>query len=586
MALALLVTIPLLAPGFVLSYDMVFVPRLPFSSALLGISRLPARTVPSDLGVAVLSRALSGQVVEKLALVGIFLLGMLGAARLIPSARPAARVGAGVLYVWNPFLYERLLLGHWALLLGYALLPWVARAAVEVREGRDRAGWRLFLAVTAAGVASPYTGVAAVLLAAPILVFPPWPEGGRRVRSNIFLVGGIAVASNLPWLIPSLLRPPQPGPASLGLAAFRARADSPLGLIGSLLSLGGLWRTDLAPPGRAGWWWIPAFALILAFVILGWMALRRRWPAGVSWGLLAAGLLGFFLAAAPSLPGARPAVLWMIRTLPGGAMFRDSQKFVMLLAPGLAVGFGLGIEVALGALASRATSSRRWSGLAAVALPILPVALAPSLAWGAAGRLSTAGYPPSWTAAQRTMSADPVPGAVLALPWHAYLPFIWNHGRVVHQPALEYFTRPVVASSALELGQATIPDEDPWSALAGPVVLNDGPLEAYLPSLGVRYVLLFKEADWPAFRPRTAGLVPVLDTGDLVLYRGPPPTRVPSFPRPPAIPVLAADAVFAVLVAVAALQVRRRRLGSPALTAKLPQSKNPPSTRAHKGGSV
>ena len=44
---------PGLRRGFLLSYDMVFVPRMPFSAALLGLTGGPPRAVPSDAAVAV-----------------------------------------------------------------------------------------------------------------------------------------------------------------------------------------------------------------------------------------------------------------------------------------------------------------------------------------------------------------------------------------------------------------------------------------------------------------------------------------------------------------------------------------------------
>jgi hypothetical protein len=45
--LGLLAIGPGLAPGYLLSYDMVFVPDPPFSAALIGITGGPARAVPS-----------------------------------------------------------------------------------------------------------------------------------------------------------------------------------------------------------------------------------------------------------------------------------------------------------------------------------------------------------------------------------------------------------------------------------------------------------------------------------------------------------------------------------------------------------
>src|SRR5207248_1574249 len=115
--------------------------------------------------------------------------------------------------------------------------------------------------------------------------------------------------------------------------------------------------------------------------------------------------------------------------------------------------------------------------------------------------------------------ADPRPGAVLVLPWHAFIPFGWNRERVVHQPAPQYFSRPVVASSSLQVGPFSLPEEDPWDRRAAPLAVGTGPLEPGLARLGVRYVLLFKEADWRPDVARTIGLTPLLDTSDLRLYR-------------------------------------------------------------------
>ena len=55
-----------------------------------------------------------------------------------------ARLAAGVCYAWNPFVAERLLIGQWALLLGYAGLPWVIRLLVTGRERirLRRLAWR------------------------------------------------------------------------------------------------------------------------------------------------------------------------------------------------------------------------------------------------------------------------------------------------------------------------------------------------------------------------------------------------------------------------------------------------------------
>jgi hypothetical protein len=563
------VTLPLLVPGFVLVYDMVFVPHPHLSRELLGISRTLPRSVPVEWLLALLSRAVTAMVVQKLVLIGIVGGAMYGAARLCPSDRPAARIGAGLLYAWNPFVYERLLLGQWVLLLGYAVLPWTAIAAIRVRRGERGAGWVLILAMALSSAAGSYAGVFAVALAVSMLAFPPWREGKRLAlrRTMGALAGGIAV--NLPWLVPAVLHPAVPGNAALATSLFRARADSPLGLVGSLASLGGLWRTDLAPPGRTGYAWIPAFLLVAGLAVVGWRSLTRRWPPGSLGGLLALAIGGVVLAAAPAIPGARTLTVWAVAHAPGGGFLRDSQKFVIPLALALSAGFGAGVEAALRKVepGRDGPDAHRIRPVMARALPtivlaLLPAALSPTLAWAAQGKLSTATYPDSWARAQSIMARDPAPGAVLVLPWHAYLAFRWNDRHTVHQPATRYFSRSVVADGALEVGPFRLPPEDPWSRLADPLVRGPGPLEPALPGLGVRYVVLFKEADWRRALPKVAGLTLVQDEGDLMLLRSTGSARQPAFEAPPVAAVAAGDGLALLVVAMAATAIVRRRLGA------------------------
>jgi hypothetical protein len=180
------------------------------------------------------------------------------------------------------------------------------------------------------------------------------------------------------------------------------------------------------------------------------------------------------------------------------------------------------------------------------------VLLLPALAWGAAGRLAAVSYPDAFAEARTAMAADPVPGAVLVLPWHLHLGFPWNGGRVVLDPAQRWFTRRAVGNDDLELVGMTVPGEDPYGTRLGPLVRGAAPLGPALPAAGVRYVLVFKVADWAAYGPRLSGLAPVLDRPDLALYRVPARPAEVRLPAPPVVPVVAADALAAVLVLGAA----------------------------------
>lgn len=504
---------------------MVFVPRIPLSRDLLGLGTSVARAVPSDLLVALASRVAPADVVQKLILAAIFVAGGWGAARLAPVATAAGGAAAASLFVWNAHVYERLLIGHWALLVSYAALPWVVAAALAWRAGTARIhGLVAALAVAACG--SPPGAVIAAGTALAVVAGRPWRRAGAVLAAALVL--------NAPWLLPSVLRPGGVPVRPAGAAAFASRPDGPLGTLGSLLGLGGIWNGLVTPPGHGSWAWWPAFAAVLAVAVVGWRSILRRWDRGAAVGLLAAAAAGLALAAVYAVPALRGLVDLAIAHLPGGGMVRDAQKFVAPLALVEAIGFGAGVERLLSLL-----GSARWRALAAAGLLAAPVLLEPGLAWGAAGRLGTAAYPRQWQQARQIMAADPQPGAMLVLPWHLYLGLPWNHDRVVLDPAQRYFTRRAVGNDDLELETTTVPGEDPYGDRLGPLVRGGAPLAPALPAEGVRYVLVLKVAEWAAFPPRLAGARPLLDGADLALYQVPGPIATVRFAAPPALPVVA-----------------------------------------------
>src|SRR6516162_10005397 len=164
LGLGLLALGPGLRRGFLLSYDMVFVPREPFSAALPGPA--PPRAVPSDLVIAVASRALPADIVQKVVLLSIFVLACSGAAALLDREPLLARLAAGAFYAWNPYVAERLIIGQWALLLGYAGLPWVLRAVVSL----DPAPWRWTGRLCLSLVPAVIGGFAAMAITALVLI--------------------------------------------------------------------------------------------------------------------------------------------------------------------------------------------------------------------------------------------------------------------------------------------------------------------------------------------------------------------------------------------------------------------------------
>jgi len=539
LALGLLALGPGLAPGFLLSYDMVFVPSPPFSAALLGLFGGPARAVPSDAVITVAARVIPSDVLQKLILLLIFSLACAGAAALLrdgwrqltgnPAPALACLVSA-VFYGWNPYLAERLLIGQWALLLGYAALPWVLReictGPVRLRPGR------LLVVLLPAAVggfaAMTVTGLAAVPAA---LARGTGRERSRRLLIVLFSLGLLS----LPWLIPSLIVPVHTDP--LGADLFAARADTPFGRLGSLVLLSGIWNTQTVPPGYGGtaaiFWLVVVAAALAGYALCA--APQRLVP-----GLGAVGLISLATAAIGITSPGQAALRALISASPAFAVLRDGQQFAAGLGLVEAIGLGAATAWLLQRVATAhrgppGTAGRAGPERAAVALAVFaliaPVLMLPGMAFGEFGRLRAVQYPADWLAARREIDASRTGGTVLLLPWAAYRRYPWNHGEAAYDPWNKLLSRPVISNDGLQVGRQTLTQESAASIRVNRLVTVPGPLTSRLTAAGVRYViidagpLLSVAAKNVASAGRLPGARVMLASRDLIVLTLPAPAR-------------------------------------------------------------
>jgi len=518
LGLGLLALGPGLKRGFLLSYDMLFVPREPFSAALPGLA--PPRAVPSDLVIAAASRVGPADIVQKVVLLSIFVLACSGAAALLDREPLPARLAAGSFYAWNPYVAERLIIGQWALLLGYAGLPWVLRAVLAPDLASRRGAARLGLALLPAIVG----GFAAMAVTSLIVV--PAVLLKASLRRAVVALTALAVGS-LPWLIPSLLHPVYVDPASV--AAFAARADTPFGSIGSLLMLGGAWNAQTVPKAYGGAWSVLWLAVVIV-ALAGYLALggkQRRWP-----GLGLAAAAGLVIACLGVTAAGRDLLRSMIAAWPGFAVLRDAQQYLAPLALAEAAGLGLAVARAMPPRAfgtSRATRGRPVDpdtagivlGVSAILAPVL---LLPGLAWGAAGRLAPVAYPPGWLAAARLIDASPAGGDVLILPWETYRTPAWNHGEVMLDPWSRLLWRPVIWNDGTRVGRVELAPDDPRAQRLDGLIRGAGPLTAALGAAGVRFVVDDVAGPGPQSQQvaaRLPGAIVVVDQPGLTVYQLP-----------------------------------------------------------------
>lgn len=563
--LALLVTAPLLAPGFVLSYDMVFVPRQDLLPASLGLSGPLPRAVPMDAVVALATTVVPGQVLQKVVLVGLLAMAGWGAARLVPTDSLAARTAAASWYVWNPYVAERLVLGHWALLVGYASLPWLVRAAWAVRSGDQARAEVGLLAALVPSALVPSGGLVALLTVVPVLLVRP----GRREWRALGLVVGAWTLLNAPWWLPGLLHPGRGLSGSTGGEVFAARAEGVVGTIGSLLGLGGVWNAEVVPTSRE--LGAAAIWLVLVLVVAGFGVrplVRATGPGGV--GLLVAAGTGLVLAAAGALPGLSDALGWVVQSVPGGGLLRDGQKLVAPLAVAESVAFGLGCVRLTERLSQTPGRALRTM------LVLVPLLAMPDLAWGVAGRLQPVPYPGDWSSVRSALAQHPDSGDVVSLPWQAFRAFGWNDRRVLLDPAPRYLPTTVVVDDTLLVGGVAVSGEDPRAAEVDAALATGRPAVETLPALGVGWLLVEHGTPGAVDPGLLDGAATVYAGHDLTLLRLAPTTSPPLPAWAPAVVVVDVVALLLAVVLVACVAWSNLRRGR-APTARVRTAIEPPS---------
>ncbi|MEV2222598.1 hypothetical protein AB0E01_22295 [Nocardia vinacea] len=572
--LAVIIAGPLLGPGYLLLRDAVSTPRSYMTDSALGLGDAAPRAVPQDAMLATLSPIVDGGLIVKtILLVALWAAGF-GAAVL---ARELLRVSIGpqlvavTVALWNPYVAERVLQGHWSLLTGYAALPWTALAAYRIRIRGRRASesdaaarggtvgsWGAMAGCFAAAGLTP-TGALLAGITAVVLV------GRRNVLGALVLLS----AASAPWLAATALSGAGTAPSDpAGIAAFAARAEPALGTLGSLAGLGGIWNADSVPDSRT-----TPLALIGTALLLTLVALGIRTTAGIKTGAtptgdatnsthpeaatIAAATTGDDADAAATTGGidreslrVRRALLvlaalavvlpamgatswgmsgleWLVGHVPGAGLLRDTQKYVALAVPAYVLCAAAGCRaVAVRFAANRAApkDSARSTGMALAATVFIALLVLPlfDLAWGVGGALKPVHYPVGW---QRVAERIDGPGDVAVLPGGMFRKFPYSGKVAVLDPAPRMLPRDVLQTGELPVRGRTVAGEGTRAREVETALLH-GDSARRLGELGVGWVLVERTTPGPLGDSKTtlAQLDSVYADSHLALYRVPDAT--------------------------------------------------------------
>jgi hypothetical protein len=454
------------------------------------------------------------------------------------KGRYVSRFAACLLYCVNPFVFDRLYVGHMGLLIGYALLPVAVLSAlsstgrVGIRRVTPAIWWGALTAL------SPhFAWIYGVFMVSVFIVQLRISQGDLRwvittLRRSWWFVANASIFLLLSayFLLPQIetTLPAEIGGGSLD--TYRTTGDAHLGLFPNVAGLYGFWRPGPELPKNAfSGWPLLLLAILIVAGIGAYQHLKpqpseRPEPGPITGrrgaaAILLIGVAGYFLALGDQGPTG-PLFRWAYFHVPFFAVMREPEKFLMLTALAYAVLFGWGVEYLVGA-------ARRlrfdWPTAGAIGLAVvLPLAYTPTIFDGLAGQIGPSQLPASWSTADRLMGNGP--GQILFLPWHLYMAFPFTGGRVIANPAPTSFRRSVISGDNVEAGGIESTSTSPRSAYLqhlyaqGPALRDFGSLVA---PLGVEYVVLAKTVDWRNYYwlKLQTDLVPVMDSGSLEVWR-------------------------------------------------------------------
>jgi len=513
LAVAGLVVAPLTGRGWVLLLDWIPGPYAQLvGPGFFGLhGGLNLSLLPSIL-IGVLSHVL-GADINWLVLAALFPIAGLAVAHLVGRSLPE-RLGAALLYSVNPFVVERLFAGQPIILLAYAILPLVVRSLLEApeRQGVRRLTPVLWLAPLIA-VAPQFSWIAGI----PLLAVIAWRRFSPRALGWAALVLAVLAASCVYLIVPTLGHASAVNLPTSMLADLATKAIPGTSLYLTTAGLYGFWRPAayVTPDVAAGWPFLLAAILVVA-AAGAYSAMRDHERRPLAFVVLSSGVAGYFLALGNQGPTG-PLFTWAYLHVPLFALMREAEIFAALVALAYAVCFAWGVGYLVGVARSR--RGRLASAALAVALPL---AYTPTIFWGLGGKVTPSRIPPSWATANRLMGTGT--GKVLFLPWHQYLSFPFTGGRVIANPAPQFFSRPTIAGDNVQFPNLETQSTSPRGAFLDFLIGEDHAtthLGAILAPLGVSYVVLSKTVDWRSYAwlNSQVDITRILDTPTLEVWR-------------------------------------------------------------------
>jgi len=547
-AIALAVLGPTLAPGYLLTGDMLFAPNMSFPTQIYGQNLSSWASLPYLLVLQCTSYLFPAWVIQKLILFLILWTAGIGAHRLVSSTSAGAYFG-GLLYMLNPYVGLRLLLGQWTMLAVFAIIPFAVAAMLELLRSRSlKAAAKVALLWWLAGVFQMHgfylVGILYMIMGLAALI---------RHRKNTHLLfsflkamaltGGIFTLLNAYWLVSltqtafgRITRIPS---VALDIFASRGSLEWPVHL--EVAAMGGFWSASSLIPHDVIRLWQILFVGTLFLAIYGLLEERKtRWSLPE---VAVVGIIGWILAVGAGSIATRPIFEFLWVHIPGFQGFRESHKFVAYIVLMYSYLGGIGFASLFRAMRnhsfdrsmairkkdqtrSKVFNTMASSGRAIVIMICTVVPLAYGLTvFNLATSINPTDYPPEWYDARSIIEENNEFNNLLIFPWHSFMKIDWieQNQRKVANPAGLFFTGNMIKADNIELPKYDSDSIDPMSIYIETILENRNNISnlgRLLIPMNVKYVLLLKEENHTdySFLYQQSDLKPVVTNSRLTLF--------------------------------------------------------------------
>ncbi len=430
-AIAFLVVLPwFFHPGYLLLLDWPGYPHLSdiHIDQTGGIASIPVQLLLYSIG-SIVGAAHAQKILV------LFILALSGCATMLlaktisPKQQSSFSLyAAGIFAMLNPFVYNRIQMGHIYLLAAYALTPLAILCMIRFLRKPSIGSGLLASCISSIVIATNIHHL--VLLPLTLLIFF-WNEDKKAAISlhayTAFIAPFLIIAA---LIITAVAANPDAALHTLNkndFLIFEPVAQCSKSVALDSLLLAAQWRhPEITHAPCTSPLFFMGSILLTGIIAIGAVRNKR----------LAIGAIAcLILAITPIIPA-----------------MRDSAKFLADLAIIESILLALSIEI-LPAVKQRGAS---------LAILILVCVLGIPMLWGLSGTITPQEYPASWYAWDTQLANAKTKPTVLFLPWHLYMPFDFTNKATIVNPAKSFFTHAtVIQGDNLEIrqGERTIPTE-------------------------------------------------------------------------------------------------------------------------------